>query len=136
MSFSQADNYYILRTLKIIEKVLVKGKDKIEDDLFIKTMMYFSIMMSKHKERDIKFYAVKCLIALSNYEKCNEAIVIQLSKIMDSSIAEIKTTIVSRINKIHNISREYRDYILQKAKVDNNYLVRKIALREIKKITV
>lgn len=135
MSFSQADNYYILRTLKIIEKVLVKGKDKIEDDYFIKTMMYFSIMMSKHKERDIKFYAVKCLIALSNYEKCNEAIIIQLSKIMDSSIADIKITIVSRINKIHNISQEYRDYILQKAKVDNNYLVRKVALREIEKIT-
>lgn len=83
-------------------------------------------MMTNHKERDVRFFAIKCLIQLA-HSKYSQIVLPQLSLAMDTGTSIIKASIISRVNQIEHNNQAIINYIIQKGKVDNNYLVRKIA---------
>lgn len=126
-SINQEDSYILLSTLKLIDEFLNDlGEETISNEL-IEIIMHFSIMMLNHKEIDVRFYSIKCLITLSNYSKYQNLILSQLSKVMDNGTYQMKVAIVSRLKYINETDGDYKESILLKAKADNNYWVRKLA---------
>lgn len=126
ISANQLDDYETIQALQYIEELLTNAEYSKIDSLIIAFILQFTSAKSYHKERDIRFFAVKCLIQLTHspYQKLALE---QLSKIMDTGTSVIKTAIISRVKQIETDDKTLINYIIQKGKVDNNYLVRKAA---------
>ncbi|UJD04177.1 DUF4062 domain-containing protein [Streptococcus infantis] len=93
---------------------------------FIMFCTYFCLNMTKHYSRNIKMNATDLLIKLTKYEIVNQIILNQLSNMMDNSNSDIKLVIVKNIDKISS-NGDYKEYIIEKARLDNHYLVIKYA---------
>ena len=106
--------------------------DKVENKLIEILLQYASIMMNE-TERNVRFWATKCLIQLS-YSRYREVALQQLANIMNSGNGELKIALISRIKEISldDKNNEFIKFIINKGKVDNNFLVRRIALDYIK----
>lgn len=126
MNISNLTSYGIIRCLGSINTMLEDYNYNDENDFIISYIIYLSIMLSKHKELDIRFNAVRCLIQLT-HSKYNYLILPQLSSLMDTGTSKIKVSILSRVKKIADGDNSVKEYIIQKGRVDNNYWVRKIA---------
>ncbi len=126
ISISNISDCEILKCLKCINSILDEFDYSKADDLVITSIIYLASMMTNHKERDIRFFAVKCLIRLT-HSKYSSIVLPQLSSVMDTGTSIIKVSIISRVKRIKDSDSSVKDYIIQKGKVDNNYLVRKIA---------
>lgn len=126
ISANQLDDYETIQALQYIDELLINAEYSKIDSLIIAFILQFASAKSYHKERDIRFFAVKCLIQLTHspYQKLALE---QLSKIMDTCTSEIKIAIISRAKQIETDDKTLINYIIQKGKVDNNYLVRKAA---------
>ncbi len=127
-SFSLAttmDDIDVISCLRYAYKVLVKADINNLADEILLSMLHFALSAFGNKERDIRFLAVKCLIELTR-SKYKEVALKQLSLCMDGGSSDIKIAIISRIPKIQGDSVT-KEYIIQKAKVDNHYAVRQIA---------
>ena len=126
INISNMSDYEILKCLVNIESIL-DGFDYSEaDDTVVMFIIHLACMMINHKERDIRFFAIKCLIQLT-HSKYSQIVLPQLSSVMDTGTSIIKASIISRVKRIEQSDQAVIDYIIQKGKVDNNYLVRKIA---------
>lgn len=100
---------------------------KIKDRTIELLLQYVSIM-SNEDDIDIRFWATKCLIQLT-YSKYKTFVLQQLNNIMNSGNGDLKITIISRLNEMSLTGNDdFIKFILNKAKIDNNFLVRKIAL--------
>lgn len=97
--------------------------DNFPDEIKV-AILQLAITLSSNKETDIRFYAVKLLIWLTNTNYAIQAIR-QLSQCFDNGNMEIKAAILYRIKEIHDDSASV-DFIKQKALVDPNYLIRSI----------
>ena len=93
---------------------------------FIMFCTYFCLNMTKHYSRNIKMNATDLLIKLTKYEIVNQIILNQLSNMMVCSNSDIKLVILKNIDII-NSNGNYKEYIIEKAKLDNHYLVIKYA---------
>lgn len=124
----QDDSYEIIKALEFTADFLgaCNGQNVHED--LLSSFAHFSILMSKHRERNVKYWAVMCLIALTHYATQQKFVLKQLSRIMDCGTPEIKTAIITCIKKIKCEDPDYIGYILKKASVDNHYRVRQVAL--------
>lgn len=126
INISNMSDYEILKCLVNIESIL-DGFDYSEaDDIVVMFIIHLACMMTNHKECDIRFFAIKCLIQLT-HSKYSQIVLPQLSSVMDTGTSIIKASIISRVKRIEHSDQAIIDYIIQKGKVDNNYLVRKIA---------
>ena len=91
----------------------------------------YSIFMSQHKERDVKYHAAICLIVLTNFAIARRLALIHLSQIMDSGSQAAKIAILTRLGRIQIDKGDlYLKQIINKGKSDSNYLVRFVATRE------
>ena len=126
ISISSMSDYEILKCLEYIKSILDEFDYSKADDLVVTSIIYIASMMTNHKERDIRFFAVKCLIQLT-HSKHSSIVLSQLSSVMDTGTSIIKASIISRVKRIKDSDSSVKDYIIHKGKVDNNYLVRKIA---------
>jgi hypothetical protein len=128
ISISNFSDYEILKCLQYIDSMLDGFEYGKEDNLVVTSIIYLVSMMKNHKETEIRLFAVKCLIQLT-HSKHSSIILPQLSSIMDTGTSIIKVSIISRVKKIADGDSSVKDYIIQKGRVDNNYLVRKISER-------
>lgn len=130
-STDSSEAYTIVQFLKIITDFLECAKDQLEDDTLISAFLYYSIFMSQHKERDVKYYATTCLIELTNFENAKRLALIHLSQIMDTGSQAAKIAILTRLGRIQvNEDDSYLRQIINKGKSDSNYLVRFVAARD------
>jgi hypothetical protein len=126
ISISSKSDYEILKCLEYIDSILDEFDYSKADDLVVTSIIYLASMMTNHRERHVRFFAVKCLIQLT-HSKYSSIVLPQLSSVMDTGTSIIKVSIISRVKRIKDSDNSVKDYIIQKGKVDNNYLVRKIA---------
>ena len=130
-STASSDAYTIIQFLKIINDYLECAKDQLKDETLISAFLYYSIFMSQHKERDIKYHATRCLIELTGFASAKHLALIHLSQIMDSGSQTAKIAILTRVGQImENENDTYIRQIINKGKSDSNYLVRFVATRE------
>lgn len=123
---STLDEYDIIGCLQLISDYLKNVVIEDLSDTIVLSILQACIGLSRHKERDIKLFAVQILTQLTS-SKFKENALKQLSALFDIGTQEMKIAIISRINKI-DFDSEIVDYIKRKAKVDANYLVRDLAL--------
>ena len=130
-STDSSEAYTIVQFLKIITDFLYCAKDQLMDEALVSAFLYYSIFMSQHKERDVKYHAAICLIGLTNFAITRHLALIHLSQIMDSGSQAAKIAILTRLSQIQ-IDKEdlYLKQIINKGKSDSNYLVRFVATRE------
>lgn len=130
-STDTSESYTIVQFLRIITDFLESAKAQLENEALVSAFLYFSIFMSQHKEQDVKYYAVLCLIELTNFVNARRLALIHLSQIMDSGSQAAKIAILTRLGQIQ-IDKDdaYLRQIINKGKSDGNYLVRYAALRK------
>lgn len=130
-STDSSEAYTIVQFLQIISDFLECAKDQLEDESLISAFLYYCIFMSQHKERDVKYHAVICLIELTNFVNAKRLALFHLSQIMHSGTQAVKIAILTRLNQIQiNEGDSYLKQIINKGKADSNYLVRYVAMRE------
>jgi len=122
------NDYEIIKILNYINELLYKINYSNVHDTIILNILQISISMSYKDDVDIRFYAIKCLLQLAN-SKYQTLALNQLSKIMDIGTSEMKTTIISRLKYLNIKDTEIVNYIIKKGLIDNNYLVKKVALK-------
>ena len=102
-----------------------------EDEALISAFLYYSVFMSQHRERDVKYNAAICLISLTYYTSSRHLALIHLSRIMDFGSEAAKIAILTRLGQIQiGEDDSYLKQIINKGKSDSNYLVRFVAARE------
>lgn len=117
----------IIASMKYLSLSLSLGKSDLDNFPIevLSSILQLSISLLENNERDIRFFAVKCLIELT-HSKYQELALKQLSICMDSGSSDIRMAIISRIKQIRDNS-SIRDHIIQKAMTDNHFVVREIA---------
>lgn len=130
-STDSSETYTIVQFLQIISVFLECAKDQLDDGALILAFLYYCIFMSQHKERDVKYHAVICLIELTSFANTKRLALFHLSQIMDSGSQKAKIAILTRLNQVQiNEDDSYLKQIINKGKADSNYLVRYVAMRE------
>ena len=76
---------------------------------------------------DIRWHAVQILFLLLRKEENKNIVCNQLVKLMDNDNAYIKSIILRNIYLLKDVDIETLKYIIDKASVDTNYVVRKVA---------
>jgi hypothetical protein len=78
-----------------------------------------------HESHEVRYHTVQSLYLLiaSQYA---EFVVNRLSKMMDDDNHEVRWAILHQVSMIRNHSEQTYNYIIGKAKIDNNYLVRRV----------
>ncbi len=129
LSVEMDDNDQVIATLEIINDYLICYKGQELGEMAM-VLLSICVTASRHRERTIKHLAARCLIALTHYEATQKYALRHLSLLLDQGTPVLKTTIISRINQMNCDDQAIVDYMLQKASVDNHYLVRMVAKRE------
>lgn len=136
-STDSSEAYTIVQFLQIISVFLECAKDQLDDEALISAFLYYCIFMSQHKERDVKYHAVICLIELTSFANAKRLALFHLSQIMDSGSQTAKIAILTRLNQIQiNEDDSYLKQIINKGKADSNYLVRYVAMRENHELSI
>lgn len=123
LNLSAADRVDIIKCTEFLSALDKNLMDNFPDEIKV-AILQLAITLSSNKETDIRFYAVKLLIWLTNTNYAIQAIR-QLSQCFDNGNMEIKAAILYRIKEIHDDSASV-DFIKQKALVDPNYWIRSI----------
>ena len=129
-SMDTADTYTIIQFLCIIINFLDDAKSRIEDEKLLNAFLYYSILLSKHRERDIKYQSTKCLIELTYYMCTKHLALLHLSKIMNTGSQAEKIAVLTGVGQIQTENDEYLKQIINKGRSDNNYTVRYVAKRD------
>ena len=116
------DDYTIINALDTISVFFNSNLHMVINYTDIYPIILFLV---NSKEKDIRFHAIKILVELSKVIDSEEILKI-LSKMMDDEIADIKIAILTRARKISGNKKKH-NIIYQKGRVDNHYLVRKVA---------
>ncbi len=125
LKISDENIFEIKRLVSFLQIIFAFDKFSTNNE-FIMFCTYFCLNMTKHYSRNIKMNATDLLIKLTKYEIVKQIILNQLSNMMDCSNSDIKLVIVKNIDKIIS-NGDYKEYIIEKAKLDNHYLVIKYA---------
>lgn len=125
LKLSDENIFEIKRAISFLQIIFEFDKFSPNNE-FIMFCTYFCLNMTKHYSRNVKMNATDLLIKLTKYEIVNQIILNQLSNMMDCSNSDIKLVIVKNIDKIIS-NGDYKEYIIEKAKLDNHYLVIKYA---------
>lgn len=125
LKLSDKNIFEIKRVISFLQTIFEFDKFSPNSE-FIMFCTYFCLNMTRHYSRNVKMNAADLLIKLTKFETVNQIILNQLSNMMDCSNSDIKLVIVKNIDKIIS-NGDYKEYIIEKAKLDNHYLVIKYA---------
>ncbi|GAA0486409.1 hypothetical protein GCM10008986_09750 [Salinibacillus aidingensis] len=121
--YTELDDFEKIEALKAVNNLMNdEYAEKIDKDILFMTLQ-FVLSMSNDKNHDVRFFATKALLQMItiNTEK---TILTQLSKIMDFDSGYIKNTIINDFDQLIVINPKITKLMMQKASVDNNYVIR------------
>lgn len=123
MSYNDADFISAVHSVYIfLSDIDITGLD----DNILGIITNFILSIGKDKHKYAQFYAINSLIMLSKSQLYSDIVLERLAYIMDDAISDIKLSILNRIRNLQK-DNEIKDYILQKGRTDNHYLVRNLA---------
>ena len=76
----------------------------------------------------VRINATRILLSFSKEKESIGIVKNQILKLIDNDNVYIKTLIIRSLNSIEEIDKRTKDYIIEKCKVDNSYIVRKCCL--------
>ena len=125
--YNNQDDYEKIESLCAITN-LMDNQYKIIDERNLYIFVQYVLGLCSSKSHDVRYNAVKALLQMRAL-KISDVIMTQLSKMMDVDSAPIKYLILNNIVDLKQCNEEVVALILQKAKVDNHFLVREKALK-------
>ena len=87
----------------------------------------FALQLSYIKNHDIRYYAVKALLHLIN-DQTKKPIMRRVSEIMDYDSVYIKNMILNYADRLRASDLATYEFIKEKVRVDNHYVIRNRAL--------
>ncbi|EMB87995.1 hypothetical protein SMU56_03274 [Streptococcus mutans N29] len=96
----------------------------------LNSVAYFSAYMLNSKLVQYQKVAVFSLICLSKFNCVKELALNQISVFWNVAVSELKLVIIYNIDKVYS-DDEFKQYLLEKAKLDNHYRVKQIAEEKI-----
>ena len=94
------------------------------DSEVVSLILQNSLLWCREENVDIRWHAIYNLLLLAGDLRCSSVVCNQLVRAIDTDNVYIKNRISWHINKIKSIDKSTYDYILQKALLDTNYVVR------------
>mgnify|MGYP000969427409 CR=1 FL=1 len=117
----EAEKLLYLDCLREITHVLSVKKQKIK---YLDGILQYVLGESKSRNKQTRFLALMCLLNFIELESDHSNLVLDIvSKAMDKEASDIKTALVIRVNNMDHKNPKVQ-YILEKAKSDNNFCVR------------
>lgn len=129
---SRSDEFERIQALKAIINLLYDDYSTNLDSNIIYSLLQFTLSMSHVENHDVRFYSVKALLLMvtKNTEK---TVLTRLSQVMDYDSAYIKIQIINDFDRLMYINSEIVYLMMQKASVDNHYIVRERGLKYLEK---
>lgn len=121
---NNSGNGEIIDSLIALEDFLQAEKYNFADSPLIPIIVQYISSFCFHEDDNIRFYTVKVLYELidTNY---SSFVVSRLAKMVDDDNFKVKWAIIHQVELIKTHSISTFNYIVGKAKIDNNYLVKK-----------
>ncbi|MDA3732452.1 hypothetical protein PBV87_13245 [Niameybacter massiliensis] len=114
-----------LQVSKIILTFLEADEEEIPQNVEI-LLLQQVLTWCKSNQVDLRWKAIRILFQLLRNNNNQSIISNQLIQLMDSDNVYIKNGIIRLTAKNHKMAKSIADYLLQKAAVDPNYMVRKV----------
>lgn len=128
VSIMQLEDFEKIEALKSIYYFLEDIDYRRIDNKLIESILQCVSIMSNESDIDIRFWATKNLIQLT-YSEYQPRAFKQLIYIMNFGSSELKIAIISRAKEIAcDGKNEFIEFIINKGKADNNFLVKKVTL--------
>jgi hypothetical protein len=99
----------------------------------ITILLQYSLLWCKEYNYNIRWNAINSLLLLVHDTRCSAVVCNQFVRMMDTDNVYIKNRILWHIEDIKDIDKPTYDYILQKASLDTNFMVRKVYSKIIDK---
>jgi len=96
-------------------------------------LIQYSLLWCREDNLEIRWNAINSLLVLVRDARCSTVVCNQLVKMLDTDNVYIKNRILWHIEDIKDIDRPTYDYILQKASLDTNFMVRKAYFKIVNK---
>ena len=122
-SLEENDSYEIICILDFISNYILAMKDYTLSEFLLDALLHFAVSKSSHKDKDVKLSASRLLTVLTKFDRSRDLALITLSRIISMGSPLAKIGILSYIKKIE-IPNNCFDGIIEKAKKDDNFLVR------------
>lgn len=123
-NYGESDEFDKIEALKTLINLLESNATNKMNKKYLFMVLQFVIGMTQDLNHDVRFYSIKALLLLIN-DDTKDVILKQLSKTMDYDSVYIKNMIIDHFDKLMNIDPVITNYMIQKASVDNHYIIRK-----------
>jgi hypothetical protein len=124
MSYNESDFITAVHSIYIF---LSDADITILDDNILGIITNFILAIGEEKHKNAQFYAINSLILLSKSDLYAAVVLERLAYMMNGAISDIKFSILRGIRDLENKDKGIKNYILQKGRTDNHYLVRNLA---------
>lgn len=113
-----------IEALKAIISVFENNYCSKVDENILFMILQFVLGLSRNANHSVRYFAIKALLFMIT-PATEDPIFTQLSKTMDYDSVYIKSLIIDHAENLMNINPDILNFIMQKASVDNNYIIRK-----------
>jgi len=120
------DEPSLIHASKTVSHFLKQYASDALDSELVAILLQYSLLWCRESNVDIRWNAINSLLLLVRDSRCSAVVCNQLVKTLDTDNLYIKIRILRNIEKIKDIDRPTYDYILQKASLDTNFMVRKV----------
>jgi hypothetical protein len=127
------DEPSLIHASKTVSHFLKQYAPKELDSELVTILLQYSLLWCREDNVDIRWNAIYSLLLLVHDARCSAVVCNQLVKSLDTDNLYIKNRILWHIESIIDIDRPTYEYILQKASLDTNFVVRKVYSKIINK---
>ena len=114
----------IIKSLEILVYLLKLEKINLSGSPIISVLIQYISAFCFHSDYNIRYFTVRALYQLLDTQY-STFVISQLSKMMDDDDFRVKLGVLNQANLIKKYDEKTFNYVVSKAKIDNNYLVRK-----------
>lgn len=126
-SYNHADEFEKLEALKAIISIFEHIDINKIDDKIMLLLLQFELGLTNDDNHDVRFYATKALLNIISVNN-KGPIIKKILSIMDFDSVFIKSLILSNSTKLECLDPKAYGFILDKALVDNHFVIRERAL--------
>jgi hypothetical protein len=127
------DEPLLIHASKTISHFFEQCAPKELDFELVNILLQYSLRWCREDNVDIRWNAINSLLILARDDRCSKVACNQLVKMLDIDNVYIKNRILWHAEDIKDIDRPTYDYILQKASLDTNFMVRRVYSKIINK---
>ena len=119
------DEPSLIHSSMAVSHFLEQYTEAVFDFELITILAQYSVQWCREANADIRWNAINSLLSIVSDGRFSAVVCNQLVRALNTDNVYIKNRISWHIDEIKNIDRATYDYILQKASLDTNYVVRK-----------